>query len=507
MKTILLTVLLLTLNPIVSCKKRGSSNSTYHIAKLFKADREKDITELQKLFTRKALIVLPDSPPIVGVEAISGLYQYIWNKHQEREQTYTIDSVYQSRSGYVEYGKTISRDKEHSDTTLFRASFVHLHDKYLISELNFGNTNLQEKIPQLPKPSGVYNVGQKTFFYPKSRTLNNRLISFQLWYPTRQETGEKHPYRSLQTAKSAAQFLNWPIFANSFTTLIKSHSFKDPPVIKNQQFPVLIYNHGYGGFTGVYQSVCEDLASHGYIVVSLGHQNESALLMTDSENSLANHPDNDFYAKREKEINGVEINQLQSVILNSDIPNEVKIAYDELLNKSPLHNKSVELWAKDVKETILKLELINQKNSILKGALNLDNIGIFGHSVGGATAGELSYNSKQIKAGINLDGFQFGNLNNKQLQVPFLFVSSNSAGNTYLRISPFRFRAKMDCHHVVLNGFTHDMFSDLSIIINKDSRAIKVQRSLILNFFDKYLKHKEIDLALLEEEFQELSFR
>lgn len=507
MKTILSIVFLFAPNPIISCEKCGASNSAHQISRLFNADKQKNIAQLRKLFTQKAIIVLPDSPPVVGIEAISGLYKFIWNKNRQEQQSYIIDSVQQSRLGYFEYGKTITcRNNQHLDTTSFRASFVNLHGKYLISELNFGNTNLQDKIPRLPKPSGEFNVGRATFFYDKKETSINRLISFQLWYPTLQETGEKYDYRTPQEAESAAHFHNWPLFANSFTTLIRSHSLKNPPVIKNQQYPVLIYNHGYGGFTGVYQSVCEDLASHGYIVVSLGHQDESALLMLDDRSVLSNSSDNDFYVKRNHELNGAEINQLQSIILNSNNKAKVKNAYTNLLIKSPLHNQSVELWTNDVKETILKLELINLKNSTLKGSLNLENIGVFGHSVGGATAGELSSGTNQIKAGINLDGFQFGNLINNRLQIPFLFVSSNSVGDTYLRITPFRSTATKKCHHIVLKDFTHDMFSDLAIIMNNDSHTIKVQRSLILNFFDKYLKHKEIDLTRLEEEFQELSF-
>jgi alpha-beta hydrolase superfamily lysophospholipase len=40
----------------------------------------------------------------------------------------------------------------------------------------------------------------------------------------------------------------------------------------------------------------------------------------------------------------------------------------------------------------------------LRGALNLSVVGMFGHSLGGATAAEAMFEDRRIKAGVNLDG-------------------------------------------------------------------------------------------------------
>lgn len=376
----------------------------------------------------------------------------------------------------------------------------------VITELNIGNCKLNEQLPQLPNPTGEFNIGQAIFFYQKSQTSVNRTLSFQVWFPTSQTKGEKMAYRSSQTAATAANFLGWPLFANSFVTLIKSNSFKNAVVASGEKFPVLIYNHGYGGFSGVYQTVFEELASHGYIVVSIGHQNESALLMVNEKIVIPNSPENEFYTKRAYELNGGGINELQSILLNSDDDKKVKDAYEKLLQKSPLHKESVELWTKDTKEIILKLGIINRQDERLKGAFDLDKIGAFGHSVGGATAGELSFSCPEVKAGINLDGFQFGNLIHNKLQVPFLFVSSNSTGETFLRISPFRKASEHPCHHAIIRGFSHDMFSDLPVILNGNERAILIQRSIILHFFDQYLKGDKTNITLTSELYPEVSY-
>ncbi|MDB4324718.1 hypothetical protein N9971_00075 [bacterium] len=55
----------------------------------------------------------------------------------------------------------------------------------------------------------------------------------------------------------------------------------------------LIYNHGYSGFSSVHQSVFVELASRGYIVISVGHENESSLLVVNDEVIIKTDPHNE----------------------------------------------------------------------------------------------------------------------------------------------------------------------------------------------------------------------
>lgn len=469
------------------CVDQSSSNQklNYLVKQLETAEQEKDIKQIENLFSEEAIILLPDSPPIAGNKAICALYEFIWAKNRKETSEYLVDSVAKNGKEITEYGQFVAtKENQQKEVLPFHAKFELCEKDWLITELNFGNCIFEEQMPHLPNPTGDYNIGQTTFFYKNKQTSINRDLSFQVWFPTLQKKGKKLKYRSPQAAEASAQFLGWSIFGNSFVTLIETNSFQNARVVPNKKSPVLLYNHGYGGFSSVYQTVFEELASHGYIVVSIGHQDESALLQIDDENVIPNSPENEFYTKRSAELNGRKINELQSTVLNSD--NRIKIteAYQELLKHSPLHKESVELWAKDTEEVIRELAKVNHHNKKLQGALDLENIGVFGHSVGGATSGELAYNCPQVKAGINLDGFQFGNLIDNKLQVPFLFVSSNSSGNTYLRVSPFINSSESQCCHVVIQGFNHDTFSDIPVIMNNNHAAIKIQRSLILGYFN-----------------------
>jgi dienelactone hydrolase len=388
----------------------------------------------------------------------------------------------------------------------FKAVFNPSNGVYKITNISFGNeADLKIELPTLLKPTGNFQIGQRTFFYDEKQSGNNRLLSFQVWYPTLAQSSEKMPFRSPSVLSHLSDFLGFPPFAISYFSEIQSHTTLNAPPISEENFPVLLYNHGYGGFTQVYQSVFEYLVSHGYIVVSIGHQDESALLIKENGEIIPNRPDNDFYMKRAPELTGSEIGRWQSMILSSDQTSDNTAAYREMLKLTPLHNESTRLWASDTRTVLKKLKKINSYGPHLSGIFDLGRVGVFGHSLGGATAGQLSYGNTQVKAGINLDGFQFGDLFYNQLQIPFMFVSSNPEENRYLHASTFIKKSRSDGYQISIRGFSHDNFTDLKYITEGDKRAMELQRKLIKKFFDKYLKGLKVSVESLEIEFEEIT--
>ena len=53
--------------------------------------------------------------------------------------------------------------------------------------------------------------------------------------------------------------------------------------------PVIIFSHGLGGMRTTYSGICCDLASHGYIVVSVEHRFVSLAQPDSSVHDLASH--------------------------------------------------------------------------------------------------------------------------------------------------------------------------------------------------------------------------
>ena len=507
-KNTMLLVLLIGILLNVSCQNQKVEDSKkYFMKNLEKAENHKDIKQIEFIYDDNAVLYTEELAPIKGKASIASVYNFMFTKQNTEYVKYEIDSTYDVQNKHIELGINITKKSgQPSISNEFKAVFEQKEGTYKITEIFFGKKEkIKLETPKLPIPTGNYQIGQTTYYYDKNESKNNRTIAFQIWYPTQTTSNTKMVYQSKEVVKASADFLGFPLFMISYFSLIESNSFPNTPVYPNQKFPVLLYSHGYGGFTSVYQTIFEDLASHGYIVVSIAHENESALFITKNGKVISNSPDNNFYKSRAAELNGSEIGELQSIILSSNDIIENREAYKKLIKRSPLHNKSTQLWAKDTKMVVKKLKELDITDEHLKGAFDFKNLGVFGHSVGGATAGQLAFENNQIKAGINLDGFQFGDLIQNKLKVPFMFVSSNHEGNRHLRALTFMDKSETDCYQVTIKDFSHSSFTDLEFFLHGNTRMISLQRELIREFFDKFLKNTITDLRSLEKVYPELT--
>jgi hypothetical protein len=500
--------MLLLFGMVFSCNGQKTHEGSYHIKQLEQAENRKSLEALQPLFEEKAVLFTTEIMPIKGRAAIVSIYDYVFSNNNVESVHYKVDETKTSEMDYSEAGVITTKIQGQDEKSQpFTAVFKMQNDRYIITEISFGEeASLKKKLPEMLIPTGNYQIGQTNFFYDRVESENDRLLSFQVWYPAKTSSNKYEPFRTEEVLKSLSGFLGVPPFSISYFSDIKSHSILNAPAIPTKVFPVLFYNHGYGGFTQVYQTVFEELVSHGYIIVSVGHENESALLIKGKGDVVNNSTENPFYAKRAPELSGTEIGRWQSIILSSNKLKDNIEAYKKMLTLTPLHNESTRLWASDTKAVLEKLKKINVEHENLSGIFDLDRLGIFGHSLGGATAGQLGFGITPFKAGINLDGFQFGDLFKNQLEIPFMFVSSNPEDSeAYLHALTFIESARRDCYQVAIKGFYHDNFTDLNYIIGGDKKAMSLQRALILQFFNKYLKSELLDLKNIENTYKNIS--
>ncbi|MNZ86057.1 isoform II [compost metagenome] len=152
-----------------------------------------------------------------------------------------------------------------------------------------------------------------------------------------------------------------------------------------------MFSHGLPGarFSNTFQF--EELASHGFIVASIEH----------TYNALATVlPDGQF----------VTIASLPSM---ADVD-----AWDSLIS---------DLWAKDASFVLDEMSKLNQADStsLFSGKIDLDNVGMFGHSFGGANAAQVLYTDDRFKAAINMDGTMFGKTHRAEgTGKPFMLMNS-----------------------------------------------------------------------------------
>ena len=131
----------------------------------------------------------------------------------------------------------------------------------------------------LPEPTGSYAVGTRYFYWdnedrPDTYTSEPdvyREVSVQVWYPAEQ-TGNTEPSRYMQKAagRALAQSVGLPVPILDHFAQVPTHSYMDVGVAQTETpFPVITYSTS--GLMSSHVALFEDLASHGYVVLCIGH--------------------------------------------------------------------------------------------------------------------------------------------------------------------------------------------------------------------------------------------
>jgi pimeloyl-ACP methyl ester carboxylesterase len=147
------------------------------------------------------------------------------------------------------------------------------------------------------------------------------------------------------------------------------------------------------------------------------------------------------------------------------------------------------------------------------GGLDTSKVGIYGHSLGGATAAQTLLSDSRFIGGINLDGTFYGSVIKQGLNKPFMIFAHEGKNLTTDRswkaiwpnLKGFR-------REFILNGSTHGTFTDLAEAADliglraefpevaellgsiAPGRASKIITTYVSSFFDFVLKGKKSEL-------------
>ncbi len=326
----------------------------------------------------------------------------------------------------------------------------------------------------------------------------NRQIVITVYYPTvPPENTKLAPYASGKMADILAAKIHLPAFAFQ---LIHSHAYEHVPVVSGI-FPVVLFSPGIGTPPLEYTSSVEDLASHGYIVAVIYHTySVPVTIFSDGRVAMIN----DAGIRSEIEPDGTSDAQV-----NQD------------------RNWIGSVWTADARFTLDQLTKMNGSDSLLKGHLDLNEVGMYGHSFGGATTAQVLSVDKRFKAGINMDGTAFSMTDASQITRPFLWLASDYSHVSdsqlkQINMTRAEFNAKMQQRNeqreaflnalpsgslFVLKGSTHSTYitdedlvgpyvpgmQDPLATIN-GKRAVTVINAYVSAFFDQTLKHQESSL-------------
>jgi predicted dienelactone hydrolase len=297
----------------------------------------------------------------------------------------------------------------------------------------------------LPAPSGPFEVSRvlETWsddhradpLFPERRT---ELVVW-IWYPSTGSADRKPAeYRPAHWRRQMPNGVMGTLLWRDISR-VHPHSVMDGPLSPKQtRYPVVILRAGAGALTVQYTTLAEELASHGYVVVGFDAPYRTGIVV---------FPD------------GRVVTRPPSLNPETMSPEAAERLATGLLAA----------WVSDIGFVVDRLA-----SSRFGSRLELQKVGVVGHSLGGASAAQFCHDDSRCGAGVDMDGRLFGSVVREGLQRPFMFLLSDHGKaadplgpritaeiqSVYDRLPPDR-RMKL-----TLRGANHFTFSDQWLVGN-----------------------------------------
>jgi dienelactone hydrolase len=324
---------------------------------------------------------------------------------------------------------------------------------------------------------------------------DRRELMIYVWYPAKAvQNPTPAPYQdeivmyvvTLGEENMAKAFGVSPeTFIKQLTQSVRTNAFSKAPIATAQtRYPVLILSPGFGSPTKLYSALAEQLASHGYIVVGISHTYDVPTLFPGGRIGIQS--------------------TLFNALTSKDKENQ---AFDQ----------ATDIRAKDASFVLNELQRLNANDpqGLLAGHIDLNRVGILGHSLGGSTTLEAMLSDRRFQAGILLDGAVYGTLarheQNQYLQQPLMLISRENAKVREPDVQSFyEKRLQQDGYNLIVKGTVHNSFSDFPLIQSlltpyavqqeypfkngigsiASTRIIEVITSYSVAFFNQYLNNQ-----------------
>ncbi|WP_030243971.1 alpha/beta hydrolase family protein [Streptomyces sp. NRRL S-350] len=241
----------------------------------------------------------------------------------------------------------------------------------------------------LPEPTGPYPIGTTALHLTDDAREDpwqpgrRRELMISLWYPTSRPAGpgDRAPYMEpaagahFGSAEGLARINYGTEPGSTDWSGIRTHARQDAPALPGGRRPVVLYSPGLGDPRTWGTALVEDLASRGYVVVTVDHTYEA---------SEVTFPDG-----------GLAPSVFPGMLGQPD------------LDIGAVLRKALGTRVDDTRFVLDQLAGLAGRPGLpagLAGVLDLDRIGMVGQSAGGFTALQTMHDDPRIAAGINLDG-------------------------------------------------------------------------------------------------------
>lgn len=342
----------------------------------------------------------------------------------------------------------------------------------------------------LPAPTGRHAVGTVSLHVVDASRSDPwvpaqpfRELMIQLWYPAATVHGyPRAPWLSSAAASVyersnglPAGVLRWP------TTHAHVGAAMDR---RPGGRPVVLYSHGLGGERSETTALVEDLASHGYIVVTIDHVHDARVVEL---------PDGRLPVSAIPELTPDNEVQLTAKAIDARVL-DTRFVLDQLVTINRGENPDAER---------------RPLPRGLRGALDLKHVGMMGHSDGGATTAAAMPADSRITAGINLDGTLWTPQARAGSNRPLLLIGRPDHNrDTDATWATFWANQRGPKRQLILAGSTHATFHDFAVLLPQVApalnippeqvtamvgsidgrRAVALLRRYVNAYFDRYLR-------------------
>ncbi len=374
-------------------------------------------------------------------------------------------------------------------------------------------------IKQLQKPSGPHSVGfHHTSLIDQRR--NGRDLPLMLWYPAASTEGcAPKPYQSRSVFQSnfdlndgMLKTLPWPLNAltrRAFRKItfvdILTNAFVNAPLLASAEaLPVLLFAPGYTGTMTQNTHLMEALASHGYVVLSMGVPDETIAEYPNGRVTSVLPEILRVFAQKDnvqtlKLLNGLRKRRQNTLTQMTEL---LRVSYEPTANDA----KPTQIaWTKFVHERMAiwqqdLLFVLDQLPTLapFAGKLDASNVGVLGMSMGGGLASNIAFRrDPRVAATLSLDGSHFGMPLQATIETPHMII------HTYHTSFLLFHNMRHDAYYVTVAGAAHMDFTDFTLLepvyrtLNLTSKKIdptamlEVMNTYALAFFDKYVRKSD----------------
>ncbi|MFY1691387.1 alpha/beta hydrolase family protein [Plantactinospora sp. WMMB782] len=334
----------------------------------------------------------------------------------------------------------------------------------------------------LPAPTGPHPVGTVSLHLvdtsrpdPVAPTGHHREFMVSIWYPAGRDA-RRHPVAPWMPAAPMRALLESADFGADVASAPRTAGHEGAPLLRTaNRLPVVVFSHGAGGHRSETTIVVQELASHGYVVLTVDHPYDSFSEFPDGRTSV---PADDVS------------------VTPWDYVRDIRFVLDRVEDLAAGRNPDVER---------------RPLPAGLGAVLDLRRIGMYGWSKG-ATATALAMNvDRRVRAGLSFDGPMLSQPPAADLDRPFMLMTAaftpGAEESGVAEFWPLLHGWRLQVH---ADGAAHGTYCDHQWLIPQLAaitgmsdedlagwigtlapfQAVRIQQAYPLAFFDLHLRHR-----------------